>query len=330
MFENASRAIIEHMAGYTNKQITGLNTHVASIRKETADLQTTVHHLAELVTTQGLLICQYQAMLNKVGLDQGAVKHFKLSDLSKYVETADKQRLEDWLNQIILYNEAYSILNNQAKILIALIHLQKPATQYMATYFDNIKKEKDLNTWNNFVKELQALYRKLDNKKGVKEEIMQLWANKALAKKDFIKYAEQYHTLAHIVKYKDKLHIDKLQEVISEEIRLTLISIDLSQLTLTKWDEYLDLLLKVYKAIYSDKSCAFVFGTSSSNGSSKDSDAMEIDTQAKSKSKSKEHQANSTETKKKHCLIFATKGLKKKAQSHNTENCYDKLSNESK
>ncbi|KAJ3551707.1 hypothetical protein NM688_g4552 [Phlebia brevispora] len=163
MLENASRAIIEHMAGYTNEQIASLNAHVASIEKETADLQATMRHLAEL----------------------------------------------------------------------------KPATQYMAIYFNNVKEEKDL-------------------------------------------------------------------------------------------DEYLDLLLKVYKAIYSDKSYASVFGTSSSNDSSKDSDAMEIDTQAKSKGKGKEHQANSTETKKKHCLICAAKRLKKKAQLHNTENCYDKPGNESK
>ena len=57
---------------------------------------------------------------------------------------------------------------------------------------------------------------------------------------------------------------------------------------------------------------------------------MEINAHAKSKSKGKEHQANSTETKKKHCLICAAKGLKKKSQSHNTENCYDKPGNESK
>ncbi|KAJ3559480.1 hypothetical protein NM688_g323 [Phlebia brevispora] len=275
IFENASRAIVKHMAGYTNKQITDLNAHVASIEKETADLQATVRHLAELVITQGLLIRQYQATLDKVRLGQGTVKCPKLPDPPKYAGTVDKQGLEDWLNQIILYNEAYGISDDQAKILTALTHLQKPAMQYMATYFNNVKEGKDLDTWNNFIKELRALYGKRDNKKGAKEEITQLWANKALAKKDFIKYAEQYRTLARIVKYEDKLHIDKLWE-----------------------DEYLDLLLKVYKVIYSDKSCASVFDTSSSNGSSKDPDAMEIDAQAKSKGKGKEHQANSTETKK--------------------------------
>ncbi|KAJ3559124.1 hypothetical protein NM688_g531 [Phlebia brevispora] len=154
MFEKASRAIIKHMAGYTNEQIASFNTHVASIGKETTDLQATVRHLAELVTMQGLLICQYQATLNKVGLGQGTVKRLKLPEPPKYAGTADKQELEDWLNQIILYNEAYGISDDRAKILTALTRFQKPAMQYMTTYFDNVKERKDLGTWDNFVKEL--------------------------------------------------------------------------------------------------------------------------------------------------------------------------------
>ncbi|KAJ3557285.1 hypothetical protein NM688_g1551 [Phlebia brevispora] len=197
MFENTGGAIVNHMIGYTNGQIAGLNACITTIGKETAELRATVGHLIDLVQTQDLLIRQYQTALDKAELGTGGIKHLKLSDPPKYVETADKQG-------------SYS--------------------SSKASYTD----------------------------------------------------------------------------------------------------EYLDLLLKVYKAIYLDKSRTSVFGTSSGNGSSKDPDIMKIDAYAKSKSKGKKHQINSTETKKKHCLICAAKELKKKAQLHNTENCYDKPGNESK
>jgi len=46
---------------------------------------------------------------------------------------------------------------------------------------------------------------------------MALWVNKDLAKKNFVKYAEQYRTLARIVNYNNKVHIDKMKEVIPNE-----------------------------------------------------------------------------------------------------------------
>ena len=46
-----------------------------------------------------------------------------------------------------------------------------------------------------------------------------LWVNKDLAKKNFIKYAEQYRTLARIVNYSNEVHIDKMKEVISDKLQ---------------------------------------------------------------------------------------------------------------
>ena len=38
---------------------------------------------------------------------------------------------------------------------------------------------------------------------GAKDELTALWSNKKLASKDFIKFVEQYRTLACIVDYED-------------------------------------------------------------------------------------------------------------------------------
>jgi len=47
---------------------------------------------------------------------------------------------------------------------------------------------------------------------------MALWVNKNLARKNFVKYAEWYRTLARIVNYSDEVYIDKMKEVISDKL----------------------------------------------------------------------------------------------------------------
>jgi len=62
-------------------------------------------------------------------------------------------------------------------------------------------------------------YRQRDNKEGAKKELMALWINKDLARKNFVKYAEQYRTLARIVNYSNEVHIDKIKEVIPDKLQ---------------------------------------------------------------------------------------------------------------
>jgi len=47
---------------------------------------------------------------------------------------------------------------------------------------------------------------------------MVLWINKDLVRKNFVKYAEQYRILARIVNYSDEVYIDKIKEIISDEL----------------------------------------------------------------------------------------------------------------
>ena len=50
-----------------------------------------------------------------------------------------------------------------------------------------------------------------------------LWVNKDLARKNFVKYAERYRMLARIVNYSDEVHIDKIKEVIPDELQNALV-----------------------------------------------------------------------------------------------------------
>ena len=60
--------------------------------------------------------------------------------------------------------------------------------------------------------------------------------------------------------------------------------LDMSNMLPTKWEEYLEILLKAYKALYPEKSKGKIFGTNNGNGTA-DPNAMEIDAAKKNKGK---------------------------------------------
>ena len=80
-----------------------------------------------------------------------------------------------------------------------------------------------VSSWDDFVQELKNIYRQWDNKKGAKKELTVLWVNKNLARKNFVKYVEQYRMLARIVNYSNKVHINKIEEVILDKLQNALI-----------------------------------------------------------------------------------------------------------
>jgi len=148
------------------------------------------------------------------------------------------------------------------------------------------------------------------------------WVNKDLAKKNFVKYAEQYRTLARIVNYSDKVHIDKMKEVIPDELRNALIIYEITNQCPKTWNNYLKLLMQAYKVLHSDKAQGTIFGSEANvekSGGKKDPDTMEIDEIHKKEEKNLRY-----------CQICAGKGFKNKAKTHNTVDCYDKPSNEDK
>ena len=82
---------------------------------------------------------------------------------------------------------------------------------------------------------------------------MALLVNKDLVRKNFVKYAEWYRTLARIVNYSDKVHIDKMKEIIPDELQNALVIYEITNQSPKTWDDYLKLLMQAYKALYLDK-----------------------------------------------------------------------------
>jgi len=86
-----------------------------------------------------------------------------------------------------------------------------------------------------------------------------LWVNKDLAKKNFIKYAERYRILARIVNYSNEVHIDKMKEVIPDELQNMHIIYEITNQCPKTWDDYLKLLMQAYKALYLNKAQDAIF-----------------------------------------------------------------------
>jgi len=82
---------------------------------------------------------------------------------------------------------------------------------------------------------------------------MVLWVNKDLVKKNFVKYAKQYRMLTKIVNYSDEVHINKMKEVIPNELWNMLVIYEITNQSPKTWDNYLKLLMQAYKALYLDK-----------------------------------------------------------------------------
>jgi len=144
-----------------------------------------------------------------------------------------------------------------------------------------------------------------------------------LAKKNFVKYVEKYQTLARIINYIDEVHIDKLKEVIPDKLWNVLIIYEITNQTPKNWDDYIKLLISVYKILYPDKTQGVIFSSDSnverSGEEKKDLDVIKIDKVKKKKEKSLQY-----------CQIYVGKGFKNKAKLHNTVDFYNKSRNENK
>ena len=131
--------------------------------------------------------------------------------------------MHDWLSQIALYCLVSGITVDDQKIMCTLTRLRAPTSTYMKSYYDKVQAGQGVGPWGDFAQELKNIYEQRDDKEGAKKELTALWVNKDLAKKNFIKYAEQYRTLARIVNYSDEVHINKMKEVIPDKLRNVLV-----------------------------------------------------------------------------------------------------------
>ena len=289
-----------------------------------------IEHREALAEARGLIAALEAKVAVMEGVhaaSAGSIGKGKVPEPPVFSGSENKMQVKDWINQIALFANLTGYQTDHQKILCALTRLRAPATTYMRAYYDKVEANQALGTWDNFVKELNSIYGQRDDKEGAKKELAQLWGNKELAKKNFVKFVEQYRTLARLVEYTDEVHIDKLRDVIPQELRNALIMYDVGGNLPTKWEEYLALLMKAYKALHPEKAQGSIFGTAStSGGATKDPNAMEIDEAKKKKAK----EANSQEKTGKWCKHCAAKGLTRRAKTHNTADCRDKPGNENK
>ena len=311
------------------------NNEVGSLYNCVNLLEGQVESLIKLVEVQRDLLKSYKAQLDQLPAEAGAgtgVFKTRVPEPPTFSGSDNKMNLEDWMDQISLFCSASGTVTDKQKIVCALTRLRQPAQTYMKKYFTLNTEGKDMGSWENFQKELRHIYGRRDELEGAKEELSALWTNKNLASKDFIKFAEQYRTLARLVGYEDSIHIDKLKLVIPSELRNALVMYELTKNVPSTWEEYLELLLGAYKALHPEKSKGSIFGKGNTGSTGmKDPDAMEIDVASKNKGKGKATEANLQEAKKnKFCQICAGKGFKAKSKTHNTNDCYDKPGNESK
>ena len=76
-----------------------------------------------------------------------------------------------------------------------------------------------------------------------------------------------------MAEYEDQIHIDKLRNVVPKDLQQSLVIMELNNSLPTKWDNYLETLLKVYKALNPEKVRGYIFtkdGGSGSGGSAGD------------------------------------------------------------
>ena len=123
----------------------------------------------------------------------------------------------------------------------------------MKSYYDKVQAGQGVGSWGDFAQELKNIYGQRDDKEGAKKELTVLQVNKNLAKKNFVKYAERYRTLARIVNYSNEVHINKMKKVISDELQNALVIYEITNQCPKTWDDYLKLLMQVYKALHLDK-----------------------------------------------------------------------------
>jgi len=177
----------------------------------------------------------------------------KVPEPPTFASSENKMHLHDWLSQIALYCLVSGIISDDQKIICALTCLHTSTSTYIKSYYDKVQAGLSVGSWDNFAQELKNIYGQQDDKEGAKKELTALWVNKDLARKNFVKYAERYRTLARIVNYSNEVHIDKMKEVIPDKLRNALVIYEITNQSPKTWDDYLKLLMQAYKALYLDK-----------------------------------------------------------------------------
>ena len=302
-----------------------LRSLIENTQVENTALRGLIEDLNNKLDEQSKMIANLKASLDKLPAEAAPAvgqARMKIPDPPTFSGDDGKMKVDDWINQISLYCSASGVVTDHQKIVAAMTRLRSPAATYMKEYFEKNTKGEDLGYWKTFEHQLTQIYGQRDTKETAKKEITTLWGNKDLAKKNFIKYCEKYRTLARLVDYEDKIHIDKLNEVIPQDLRAATVGLRITKQIPSKYEAWLDMLLELYKELNPEKATGSIFGDGNKDNGTKNDSA--------NSSKGKGKEANSQQVVAKFCQICAGKGQTIKAKRHNTADCWDKPGNEHK
>jgi len=179
ILQNVHWGTTHTLKNYVNQVLNGAINHyngaLAIAYNRIATLEAEVTHL--------------QKKLTRLPEENVASKAKVLEPLT-FAGSENKMHLYDWLSQIALYCLASSIIMDNQKIVCALTRLRASASTYMKSYYDKVQAGQGVGSWSNFAQKLKNIYGQRDNKEEAKKELMVLWVNKDLAKKNFVKYTE--------------------------------------------------------------------------------------------------------------------------------------------
>ena len=168
LFKNYIDQVLNGVINYYNSALTTIYNRIATLKVE-------VIHLQEELTR----------------LPRGNITFkTKVLELPTFASSENKIYLYNWLSQIALYCLASGIISDNQKIICALICLHASTSTYIKLYYDKVQTGLSIGSWNNFAQELKNIYRQQNDKKGAKKELIVLWVNKDLARKNFVKYVE--------------------------------------------------------------------------------------------------------------------------------------------
>src|SRR6195952_2669415 len=300
--------------------------NINTLETETSRDRALLHADNSLISNLTGSVTNLTTQLNQLPLGQqshsggGHARQPKIGEPPEFSGSDQKVKFTEWFNKVSLWLVHEGVVTDRQRIAVAMTKLTGAAAQYMEPWIQKLTSGGTIGTWTEFVDELKVQYGQKDEKEGSKKELTALFANKDLAHKNFIKYAERYRTLGRISGYDDQLLIDKLEAVIEREMRLVLIGWQGSGANTlpTNWREFLDLLLNLYKQVHPEKAEGHIFSKGHTDGSV----PMDVDTmEKKKKGKKGKHgkkttEANSTEKKDKFCHIC------NKSESHNTVDCF--------
>ncbi|KAF7977521.1 hypothetical protein HWV62_3280 [Athelia sp. TMB] len=248
----------------------------------------------------------------------GGTRHPKIGEPPEFNGIDGKVKFQEWMNKIQLWVVHENIVTDKHHITVAMNKLSGSAAQYMEPWIEKLTSGKTIGSWDEFVHKLAIQYGQRDEKEGAKKELTALFINIDLAHKNFVKYAEKFRTLGCISGYEDSLLIDKLSQVIEKDMCLALIGYKSGNNIPTKWGEYLDLLLEIFKDVHPDKAQGHIFGRDKGPSDTMDVDSVETKASKgkKGKGKAKEQINNNGEKEEKFCHIC-------NHPSHNTIDCYN-------